>query len=173
VACYAGKPLRLRQLALSFENRRLIIFHVEDSRSVGGRSLAKKRLIKRKSLRKKSAGKKPDLHSDRLRAGRLQHQLQMLRADIRQTKKTISYQEIYGRFLEALGRTDVDLDWSMGKIFRGSGAAWDFAAGLMQRGPFAADGLRLNKREVVACKLVRDFLKLIIKWYEANGWELD
>jgi hypothetical protein len=31
----------------------------------------------------------------------------------------------------------------------------------------------LQKADVVACKFVRDLLKLILHWYEANGWVVD
>jgi hypothetical protein len=110
----------------------------------------------------------------RLRVGQLQHRLAAQQSNFENIAKTITLKDIYGRFVAVLGRDDFDLDWPIGKVIRGAGGAvFDFAVKLMQSTQFQADGLILQKKDVLACKLIGALLKLILNWYESNGWVVD
>lgn len=125
-------------------------------------------------MAKKTVRKKPDIHLRRLHVGQLQHQLAARRVEFESLKKSITLKDLYGRFIAALGRDNVDLNWALSKIIRGgSGAVWDVALKLMRSRQFNPDGLLLQKADVLACKTVGDLLKLILKWYESNGWVVD
>src|SRR5258707_15670310 len=113
--------------------------------------------------------KKPDLHLQRLRTGQQQHRLAAEQAALADIKKTINLKDLYGKFIGALGRDDVEFDWPIGKILRGpGGVVWDLALDIMGSPQFKPDGLRLQKQDVLACKKVGELLKLILKWYETH-----
>lgn len=122
----------------------------------------------------RSAKQNTDIGLERVRTGQLQHRLALQQQKFEEAKKAISLKELYGRFLAALGRDDVDLNWPIGKLIRGpASAVWAVAVKIMGAGGFQSDGLILQKSDVLACKKISDLLKLILKWYESNGWVVD
>jgi hypothetical protein len=67
----------------------------------------------------------------------LQHRLAAQQLKLESSKKTITLKELYGRYLGALGRDDVDLNWPIGKIIRGpASAVFAVAVNIMRWAPF-------------------------------------
>ena len=89
-------------------------------------------------------------------------------------RKRIRGAVIVGRFCNCLGLPPgVDPDKKLTEILGGGLEKWDLGLQLMSYRLFKADGLILQKADVLNADTVSELGDLVFKWYRANGWTVE